>query len=44
MPVGKNLGKVNMNRKIYDKLLQWKNEKDGTTALMIEGARLIGKS
>ena len=44
MPVGKNLGKVNMKRKIYDKLLQWKNEKDGTTALMIEGARRIGKS
>ena len=44
MSVGKNLGKVNMKRKIYDKLLQWKNEKDGTTALMIEGARRIGKS
>ena len=40
----KNLGKVIMKRKIYDKLLQWKNEKDGTTALMIEGARRIGKS
>ena len=33
-----------MKRKIYDQLLQWKNEKDGTTALMIEGARRIGKS
>ena len=33
-----------MKRKIYDNLLQWKNEKDGTTALMIEGARRIGKS
>ena len=33
-----------MKRKIYDRLLQWKNEKDGTTALMIEGARRIGKS
>lgn len=40
----KNLGKVIMKRKIYDKLLQWKNEKDGTTALMIEGARRIEKS
>ena len=40
----KNIGKVNMKRKIYDKLLQWKTEKDGTTALMIEGARRIGKS
>jgi len=33
-----------MKRKIYDRLLQWKNERDGTTALMIEGARRIGKS
>ena len=31
-----------MKRKIYDQLLQWKNEKNGTTALMIEGARRIG--
>ena len=33
-----------MRRKIYDKLLQWKQEKNGTTALMIEGARRVGKS
>lgn len=33
-----------MRRKIYDWLLQWKREKDGTTALMIEGARRVGKS
>lgn len=33
-----------MKRKIYDKLVQWKNEKNGTTALLIEGARRIGKS
>lgn len=33
-----------MRRKIYDKLVQWKQEKDGTTALLIEGARRIGKS
>ena len=31
-------------RKIYDKLLEWKNESDGHTALLIEGARRIGKS
>ena len=31
-------------RKIYDKLLEWKNESDGRTALMIEGARRVGKS
>ena len=33
-----------MKRKIYDRLLQWKREKDGTSALMIEGARRVGKS
>ncbi len=33
-----------MKRKIYDKLLKWKQEKNGTTALLIEGARRIGKS
>ena len=33
-----------MRRKIYDRLLQWKREKDGTTALIIEGARRVGKS
>ncbi len=31
-------------RKIYDKLLEWKNESSGKTALLIEGARRIGKS
>ena len=31
-------------RKIYDKLLTWKNEKKGTTALLVEGARRVGKS
>ena len=31
-------------RKIYDKLLQWKKDSDGKTALLIEGARRIGKS
>jgi len=33
-----------MKRKIYDDLVKWKNEKDGTTALLIEGAHRIGKS
>ena len=33
-----------MRRKIYGKLLQWKQEKNGKTALMIEGARRVGKS
>ncbi|MBP3298183.1 MAG: ATP-binding protein [Muribaculaceae bacterium] len=31
-------------RKIYDKLLAWKREADGRRALLIEGARRIGKS
>ncbi len=31
-------------RKIYDKLLEWKAESHGDTALLIEGARRIGKS
>ena len=31
-------------RKIYNKLLEWKQESDGKTALLIEGARRIGKS
>ena len=31
-------------RKIYDKLLEWKNLSNGQTALLVEGARRIGKS
>lgn len=31
-------------RKIYSKMLDWKQESDGKTALLIEGARRIGKS
>lgn len=31
-------------RKIYDKLKQWKEESDGRTALLVEGARRVGKS
>lgn len=31
-------------RKIYDKLLEWKQESEGKVALLIEGARRIGKS
>ncbi|MBP3867691.1 MAG: ATP-binding protein [Solobacterium sp.] len=31
-------------RKIYDTLLSWKKDSDGRTALLIEGARRIGKS
>ena len=31
-------------RKKYNKLLAWKQESNGKTALLIEGARRIGKS
>ncbi len=31
-------------RKLYDKMLQWKQERDGSTALLIKGARRVGKS
>jgi len=31
-------------RKIYEKLAQWKREQDGKTALLIRGARRVGKS
>ena len=31
-------------RKIYKRMLQWKQESDGQTALLIKGARRIGKS
>ena len=33
-----------LRRKIYSKLLEWKNEVEGRKALLIEGARRIGKS
>ena len=33
-----------MRRKIYDKLLEWQKSHRGDTALLIEGARRIGKS
>ena len=31
-------------RKLYDKLLDWKNNRKGRTAVLIEGARRVGKS
>ena len=31
-------------RKLYQKLLDWKNVRQGKTAIMIEGARRVGKS
>lgn len=31
-------------RKLYDKMLNWKKERDGKSALLIKGARRVGKS
>ena len=35
---------MNLRRKIYDKMMQWKDEKKRHKALIIEGMRQIGKS
>lgn len=31
-------------RKLYDKILQWKQQRNGETALLVKGARRVGKS
>ncbi|MDD7306862.1 MAG: AAA family ATPase [Eubacteriales bacterium] len=33
-----------LKRKIYNELLDWKNKSNGATAIMIDGARRVGKS
>lgn len=33
-----------LKRKIYDQLLNWKNTSNGSSALLIDGARRVGKS
>lgn len=33
-----------MKRKIYDKLVEWKKQANGACALLVEGARRVGKS
>lgn len=35
---------MNLKRKIYDKLIKWKKESQGSTAVLLEGARRVGKS
>ena len=35
---------MEIQRKVYDRLRTWKNESQGKSALLIEGARRIGKS
>lgn len=36
--------KIIFRRKLYDRLLEWKQQDNGTTALLVEGARRVGKS
>jgi predicted AAA+ superfamily ATPase len=31
-------------RKLYNRLLDWKQQRQGKTALLVEGARRVGKS
>lgn len=38
------MGKRIFKRKLYDKLLDWKRERNGATAALIQGARRVGKS
>ena len=38
------MAEVVFERKIYAKMLAWKEKSNGTTALLIEGARRVGKS
>jgi predicted AAA+ superfamily ATPase len=33
-----------LKRKAYDRLLTWKRERKGSTAVLLEGARRVGKS
>lgn len=33
-----------LKRKIYDQLVRWKKDGAGKTALLIDGARRVGKS
>ena len=33
-----------LKRKIYNDLVKWKNTSNGSSALMIDGARRVGKS
>ena len=39
-----NIGNRIFKRKIYERMLHWKRTKNGQTALLIKGARRVGKS
>lgn len=38
------MGERIFERKIYQKMLDWKRDSNGKTALLIKGARRVGKS
>lgn len=38
------MANITFRRKIYEQMLKWKNERNGKTALLIKGARRVGKS
>ena len=38
------MSKTVFERKIYQKMLEWKKNFNGSTALLIKGARRVGKS
>ena len=40
----KGANDIVMKRKIYQQLLDWKEKRHGEVALLVEGARRIGKS
>ena len=42
--ISKFMKKRVFKRKIYNRMLKWKQESNGTSALLIQGARRIGKS
>ena len=44
MSFRENILEIGLKRKIYDSLKRWKGSSKGTTALLIDGARRVGKS
>lgn len=35
---------IMLRRKVYNRLLRWKSERQGKTAVLLKGARRVGKS
>ena len=38
------MSEITFKRKFYDEMLEWKMNSNGKSALMIDGARRVGKS